>query len=279
MRYRLLALDVDGTLLDPDGALRPTVQQAVIAAQQLGVEVVLCTGRRFRTARPLAQALQLTGTIVVHNGAVVKEIASGETVQQCYFALPVYQRVLPVLQQLSSPLIYSDAFHQHVDILTEALERAHPFQREYLEDHLAHCRIVDNLTTTPVREVVMLAIMADASGLQSLRPVIEQVLGLQAKVHIVTNKNYRGYILEILHPTASKWHALTHLAAQRGIAPAEILAVGDDYNDLDMIRHAGLGIAMGNAVEAVREAADYVTGSNADDGLVQALERFVFRAA
>lgn len=279
MRYRLLALDVDGTLLDPDGALRPTVQQAVIAAQQLGVEVVLCTGRRFRTARPLAQALQLTGTIVVHNGALVKDLASGETVQQCYFSLPVYQHVLPVLQQLSSPLIYIDAFHQHVDILTEALERAHPFQREYLEDHLAHCRIVDNLTTAPVREVVMISIMADASSLQSLRPVIEQVLGMQAKVHIVTNKNYRGYILEILHPTASKWHALTHLAAQRGIAPAEILAVGDDYNDLDMIRHAGLGIAMGNAVEAVREAADYVTGSNADDGLVQALERFVFRAA
>jgi hydroxymethylpyrimidine pyrophosphatase-like HAD family hydrolase len=98
-------------------------------------------------------------------------------------------------------------------------------------------------------------------------------------MHIVTNKNYRGHILELLHPTASKWHALARLAAQRGITPEEILAIGDDYNDLDMIRHAGLGIAMGNAVEAVRDIADHVTGSNADDGLVQALERFVFRAS
>ena len=79
--------------------------------------------------------------------------------------------------------------------------------------------------------------------------------------------------------TGPQRHLRRQLAAQRGIAPAEILAVGDDYNDLDMIRYAGLGIAMGNAVEAVREAADYVTGSNADDGLVQALERFVFRAS
>jgi Cof subfamily protein (haloacid dehalogenase superfamily) len=279
MRYRLLALDIDGTLLDPHGALRPTVQQAVTAAQQHGVEVVLCTGRRFRTARPLAHALQLSGTIVVHNGALVKEIASGETVQQYGFSLSVLQHALPMLQQVSSPLVYIDAFHQDVDILTEALERAHPFQREYLEDHLAHCRIVDNITTAPVHEVVMIGIMADADSLQSLRPAIERILGLQAKVHIVTNKNYRGHILEILHPTASKWRALAQLAAQRGITPEEIVAVGDDYNDLDMIRYAGLGIAMGNAVEAVREAADYVTGSNADDGLVQALERFVFRAS
>ena len=279
MRYRLLALDVDGTLLDPHGVLRPTVQQAVIAAQQHGVEVVLCTGRRFRTARPLAQALQLTGTIVVHNGALVKEIASGETMQQCCFSLSALQYALPMLQQISSPLVYIDAFHQDVDILTEALERAHPFQREYLEDHLAHCRIVDDITTAPVREAVMIAIMADVHSLQALRPAIERVLGLQARVHIVTNKNYRGHILEILHPTASKWRALAQLAAQRGITLEEILAVGDDYNDLDMIRYAGLGIAMGNAVEALRDVADYVTGSNADDGLVQALERFVFRAS
>jgi len=84
MHYRLLALDVDGTLLDPSGELRPTVRDTVMAVQQHGLQVVLCTGRRFRTARPLAQALQLNAPLVVHNGALVKDLASGQTLQQSY---------------------------------------------------------------------------------------------------------------------------------------------------------------------------------------------------
>jgi hydroxymethylpyrimidine pyrophosphatase-like HAD family hydrolase len=92
------------------------------------------------------------------------------------------------------------------------------------------------------------------------------------------NKNYQGYILEILQAGVSKWQALQQLAAQQDIAPDEIIAVGDDHNDLDMIRYAGLGIAMGNAVPEVKAAADAVTGSNAEDGLVQALEHFILRS-
>jgi hypothetical protein len=76
----------------------------------------------------------------------------------------------------------------------------------------------------------------------------------------------------------SKWQALQQLAAQQGIAHEEIIAVGDDHNDLDMIRYAGLGIAMGNAVPEVQAAADVITASNAEDGLVQALERFILHS-
>jgi hydroxymethylpyrimidine pyrophosphatase-like HAD family hydrolase len=121
----------------------------------------------------------------------------------------------------------------------------------------------------------MLSIMADEASLRVLRPQIEQTLGSQARVHMLINKNYQGHILEILHPAVSKWEALRQLAAQVGIAPQDIMAVGDDENDMEMIRHAGLGIAMGNATAAVQAAADYVTGSNAEEGLVQALNRFI----
>src|SRR6266511_3214288 len=132
MHYRLLALDVDGTLLDPAGELRPAVQEAVMAVQQRGLRVVLCTGRRFRTA------LQLDGPLVVHNGALVKDLASGQTLQQSYIAAEMYHPALALLRRLSTPMMYVDAFHENVDILTESMERAHPFQREYLEDQLAH---------------------------------------------------------------------------------------------------------------------------------------------
>jgi len=278
MRYRLLALDVDGTLLDPAGELRPTVRDAVIAVQQRGLRVILCTGRRFRTARPLAQALQLDGPLVVHNGALVKDVASGQTLQRQSMSAAMYLQAQSLLRQLSTPMAYIDAFHENVDIITEPMERAHPFQQEYLQDNLAHCRIVDAIDTPPAHGVVLMSIMADGQSLHALRPAVEQTLGSQGRVHLLLNKNYQGYILEVLQAGVSKWQGLQYVAAQEGIAPEEIVAIGDDHNDVDMIRHAGLGIAMGNAVAEVQAAADVVTGSNAEDGLVQALARFVLRS-
>ena len=271
MHYRLLALDVDGTLLDPSGELRPTVRDTVMAVQQRGLQVVLCTGRRFRTARPLAQALQLDAPLVVHNGALVKDLASGQTLQQAYIPIDMYHQALALLRRLSTPMVYIDAFHENVDILTESMERAHPFQREYLTDQFAHCRIVDDIAIPLAHGVILMSIMADGTSLQALRLIAEETLGARGRVHLLMNKNYQGYILEILQAGVSKWQALQQLAAQQGIAPEEIVAVGDDHNDLDMIRYAGLGIAMGNAVPEVKAAADAVTGSN----LVQALERFI----
>jgi Cof subfamily protein (haloacid dehalogenase superfamily) len=275
MRYRLLALDVDGTLLDPAGALRPVVRDAVRAVQQRGLRVVLCTGRRFRTARPLAQDLQLDGPIVVHNGALVKDLASGQTLHHQYMPDTIYHQALALLRPMSTPMAYVDAFHERIDIFTEPLERAHPFQRAYLADHIAECRIVEDIAQPLSHGVILMSIMADGPSLQALYPQVTEMLGASGRVHFLMNKNYQGYILEVLQSGVSKWQALHRLALQAGIAPEEIMAVGDDRNDIDMIRHAGLGIAMGNAPDEVKAAADAVTGSNAEDGLVRALEHYI----
>ena len=279
MRYQLLGLDVDGTLFDPDGELRPSVCQAVAAAQARGVRVTLCTGRRFRTARPVAATLGITMPLVVHNGALIKEPGSGNTLWHTYLPENVYNQGIALLRQVSSPMVYIDAFHEHVDIVTAPIDTAHPFQQEYLQDNLEHCRIVDDIDTSPLHSTVMMSIMADVSSLHALRGTIETTLGDQARVNVLANKSYRGQILEILHPTVTKWQALEQLATQEGIAPEHIMVVGDDWNDLEMIRHAGLGVAMGNAHDDIKAAADHVTGSNAEDGLVQAIERFVLHSA
>ena len=277
MPYRLLALDVDGTLLDPDGELRDAVRQAVIAARQSGLRVVLCTGRRFRSTRPVAQDLQLDGPVVVHNGALVKDVATAETLHCHPLPESLCRRGLEVLRQLAPPLIYIDAFHEEVDILTEPLEHLHPFQQEYLQDNIPYCRFVDDLAATQLRGVVMLSIMAEADRLQALRPAVEDALAGQGHTKMILNKNFRGHILEVLPATVSKWQALERLMAAEGVTADEVVAIGDDYNDLEMIRGAGLGIAMGNAVEPIRSVAGYITGSNDDDGVVQAIERFVLR--
>jgi Cof subfamily protein (haloacid dehalogenase superfamily) len=277
MRTRLLALDIDGTLLDPYGALTDAVREAVAAARQAGLAIVLCTGRRFRTALTIAQALELDGPIVVNNGALVKDLASGRTLHHRYLSMQVYPEVLALARSVGPPLVYVDAYPETADFLTERSGEAHPFQREYLRDHGAHCRVVDDLASETRDDVIMTSLMADAKSLGALRERAQAALGPRIHAHMLQNKNYHGEILEFLSPASGKWPALAQVAAQAGIANDAIAAIGDDANDVEMLRLAGFGIAMGNAVDDAKAAAGFVARSNAEGGAVEAIERVLLR--
>ena len=273
MRTRLLALDIDGTLLDPYGALTDGVREAVAAARQAGLEIVLCTGRRFRTALPIAQALELSGPIVVNNGALVKDLASGRTLHHRYLSMEVYPEVLALARSVGPPLVYVDAYPEPADFLTERSQEAHPFQREYLRDHGAHCRVVDDLAREGRDDVIMTSLMADATSLDALRVRAQAALGPRIHTHTLQNKNYQGVILEFLSPASGKWAALAQVAQLAGIASDAIAAIGDDSNDVEMLKRAGFGIAMGNAVDDAKAVAGFVARSNAEGGAVEAIER------
>ena len=273
MKIRLVALDLDGTLLDPYGKLTPAVRAAVArVAQRSELRIALCTGRRFRTALPHAQALGLSGAIIVNNGALVKDLASGETVQHAYLPAEAFDEVVDHVRSLGSPLVYVDTYHDGVDILTERADRAHPFQREYVDDQGQVVTVVDDVAQTGRERVIMISTMADAESLDALRRRARERFADRIQTHSLINKNYQGQILEFLSPAAGKWPALERLAASWGIAASEIAAVGDDTNDAELLRNVGLGIAMGNALPEVRAAARVVVRSNAEGGAVEALE-------
>ena len=276
MTIRLVALDLDGTLLDPYGKLTPAVRDAVArVARRSEVRVALVTGRRFRTALPHAQALGLSGAIIVNNGALVKDLASGETVQHAYLPGEAFADVIDHVRSHGSPLVYVDTYHDGIDILTERADRAHPFQREYLDDQGQVVTIVDDVATASRERVIMVTTMGDLESLDALRQRARERFGDRIQTHSLINKNYQGQILEFLSPTAGKWPALERLAASWGIASSEIAAVGDDTNDAEVLGRVGLGIAMGNARPEVRAAARVVVGSNAEGGAVEALERIL----
>ena len=119
----------------------------------------------------------------------------------------------------------------------------------------------------------MVSMMADEARLESLRKRARRRLGRRLDTHLIFNKTYRGQILELFSPLSGKWSALARVADAERIAPQEIAAIGDDANDVGMLRAAGLGIAMGNAVEAVRAAADRIVSSNATGGVIEAIEQ------
>jgi len=273
MPYRLLAVDLDGTLMDPNGALTHGARQAVAAAQDAGLLVVLCTGRRFRTTLPVLRMLELTGCAVLNNGAVVKEVRSGETRHRDYLPKEVYPDVVALVREQGPPLAYLDSYPDEVDILTEPRANISPYQADYIERQAAHLRCVDDLAASQRDEVILVSQMAAFEVLQPLQERAHRTLGSRVKTQLLQNKTYGGYILEFLSPSSDKWAALLHVAADEGIEPQEIAAIGDDVNDVDLVRGAGLGIAMANGAEPTRAAADLVVGSNAEEGVVEAIER------
>ena len=277
MTYRILALDLDGTLLDPGGALRPAVAAAVTRARDGGLQVVVCTGRRYRTTRPFLRQLGLEGPTVIQNGVVVKDAASGATLGHDYLSAEAYHAALPLMRAVCPPLVYVDHDGGTVDFWTEPADRAHPFQAEYVDDNAQAAGVVESLGTPPSEALVMMSCLADAASLEELRDSITTTLSGGVRTNFLTNKNYSGHILEVVSASSGKWVALSGVAARLGVAPEEIAVIGDDHNDVEMIAHAGLGIAMGNAVDAAKEAADEVAESNDEDGAARAIERWVLR--
>jgi Cof subfamily protein (haloacid dehalogenase superfamily) len=273
MAIRLAAFDVDGTLLDPYGKLTDAVCAAVDSLRRAGIQVVLCTGRRFRTSLPVAARLGLSGPVVCNNGVLVKDLESGKTLQHRYLPRDVYGEVLALMRGTGPPMVYIDEYHEGTDMITERVEAAHEFQREYLADNSEFSRVVEDLAAARPEQVIMMSAMADEATLTALRERAVAELGSRVRTHSLINKNYRGGILEFLSPASGKWSAVSRVAAGLGITPHEIAAIGDDTNDAEMIRHAGLGIAMGNAVPSAREHADLVVRSNAEGGAIEAIEQ------
>jgi Cof subfamily protein (haloacid dehalogenase superfamily) len=271
--YQILALDIDGTILDPYGKLPVAVRDSVATAQSRGLWVILCTGRRFRTALPWARELELEGSIVINNGTLVKDIQSGETLRHAYLPVDEYASVISFIRRRGSPLVYVDTYHDHVDLITERCSETHAYQREYLNDNTDFFQTVDDLHSRPRSDVIMVSTMADEATLTAMREEARDEFGDRLRTHTLINKSYQGLILELLSPKSGKWPALEAVAAEAGIGSEEIIAVGDDTNDIEMIRRAGLGIAMGNAAEEVKQSADQVVRSNAEGGVVEAIEK------
>ena len=275
MRYRLVALDIDGTILDDAGEMRPAVHAAIDAVRARGLQVILCTGRRYRTAEPFVRALQLDGPIVTQNGVLVRDAATSEVLESRLLPVEVYERAYRMLCEVGAPLVYLHDHPEGADFLFEAPDRSHLFQREYLDDHGASGCELASLERAPEVGLVMMSAMADRESLSAIRPRVEDELGPDIRTHLIENRNYRGFILEIVSARAGKWPALAAVARRMGVDACEILAIGDDQNDLEMITRAGLGIAMGNAPPEVQTHADEVTASHVEDGVVRALERHV----
>ena len=271
--YRILALDVDGTLLDRDGVLRPRTIAAVRRAARAGVRPVLCTGRRFRRALPIAEQLGLDAPMICNSGALVKQAGDGTTLWRADLPIEDAATVFDLFRDRDEPAVsFLDRSLDGQDFLIDSASTGRPLFDDYVDQNRQHAEIDPGWMGRGDLRHYHLCAIADRATMLELEGLVHRRLPGLVQTFVQKSPRYAGTMCEVLRHDANKWTALLRVAELWGVAPAEICAVGDDRNDIPMIREAGLGVAMGHAAAEVLAVADHVTGSDHDDGVATLIE-------
>ncbi len=281
---RLLALDLDGTLLNSLGEVSEHNCRAIAEARAAGVRVALVTGRRFRDARPLALKLGLDVPVVAHNGALTKHARTLETVNASLLPLGTAREVLRVGRaHRADPLVSDDAEGAGVLVYDHLRDAAGPVA-EYIKwsrrihgDEAERAilnvpSLEDYLDHAPIH----ITFSGSYANIERLSIVFDRELGASVKLMTTLYPQINFGLVDVIHPDVSKGTGLAAVAAEHNLSPAEVMAVGDNHNDVEMLEFAGTRVAVSNAEPRVLELAGInVTGSNDEDGVAAAIEKFI----
>jgi Cof subfamily protein (haloacid dehalogenase superfamily) len=267
VRYRLLVVDLDGTVRSRALGITPGVRAAVAQARARGVRVCVATGRMWRSAEPWVRTLGADPPTILYNGGQVLEFTTGRTLYERRLPRPAAREALTLARAVAEvqPLLYAgDRVYA---------ERLHPLADAYaLDDGLSY-EVVPSLDALLGEDPHKVLIIGARERIDALQDAVRQS-GIP--VHAVKSE---PVYLEILPPGVSKGTALRAMVDALRVSIEETIAVGDNWNDLEMIEAAGLGVAMAHAPEGVRAKAHYVCGTAEEEGVREVIERFVLSPA
>jgi len=276
VKYDLLAIDLDGTLLDSQHRLVPANREALHRAHQAGMRIVICTGRSFTETRPVLAdiGLDLDAAVSVF-GAIITEVATGRTLDRTPLPLDVARAATDWFQQLGYPVLWlTDADEVGFDGYLIDGPHRHPGVDRWLA--LSPCQ-VERVAALPPRPAapVRLSIIDDERALPDLSTRLHTAFNGRLTHNLLHAPPYRLSLIEAFAPQVNKWYAVHKLCQRWGLDPRRTVAIGDDVNDVQMIRNAGLGVAMGNAAPAVKAVADQLTATNDDAGVALVIDRLL----
>ncbi len=261
--YKLVAIDIDDTLITDDKRITPATAAAIRQATEQGVHVTLATGRMFASAKEIAKQLELNVPIITYQGSLIKTAIDEQV---------LYERHVP--QDIAAAVFqYCEDNELHI----QAYHNDQLFAKTVNKKLLDYCALSDvpyhiepeiaKLAALPLNKII---IIEDPQVLDRIKPELERRFG--GRVHLTKSK---PNFLEFLHPEGTKGQALKVLAEQFDCPLEQTIAIGDSWNDIDLLQTAGLGVAMANAVPALKEAADYVTLSNNEEGVKHVFEKYI----
>jgi Cof subfamily protein (haloacid dehalogenase superfamily) len=272
---RLIAIDIDGTLLSPEFHISETDLATLRRVHAEGIEIILVTGRRHTFALPIAQQLGFDLWLISSNGAITRSLA-GETFHRDLLPEPTCRELLRVMQEFRGQTVLTFDSNAHDNnasrpIVIERLDQLEGSIQRWLEKNMQCIRFVvpieNALTTDPVQAMFC--------GPVARMQRVLQVLGSCGLPITVLRTEYPGRdlsIIDVLNAGCSKGHALERWANHRAITREQVMAIGDNYNDIEMLAFAGHPFIMGNASEELRGRGWKLTRSNAESGVSAAID-------
>lgn len=263
---RLIALDLDGTLTNDEKIITPHTMRSLMQAQRHGVRLCLASGRPPYGMRPLAEQLQLSqygGLLICYNGAHVEECATGHV----FVEQQLDSTVLPQLRQWQEKTGLTLMTYHDSHIYTEQPDN--PYVRISCRNNKMEPVKVDNFATDAPHPINKCLMVGAPEAVKQWETVLQKAF--EGRMNILHST---PYFIECLPPRIDKGLALEALLPLLGMRREDLMAFGDSFNDIGMLRYAGIGVAMSNAEEEVKAFADYITSSNNDDGIAAALNHF-----
>jgi Cof subfamily protein (haloacid dehalogenase superfamily) len=277
MPVKLLALDIDGTLLNARGEITPRTLHAINQARQQDVLVVLVTGRRFGSARELVLRLELDIPLVSHNGALTKNIETLETLDFHPLETDLAHEMIRFGRAHGVDMICNDDPHGLGTMVIESISESNKPLQRYLNQYRSAVVEVPDLLEHIQSPPIQLTVSGRCDPTEEFEARLSEAMAGRVQLFKTRYRAFDLTILDVLSTTASKGESVARIALQNGIAQEETMAIGDNHNDLTMLRYAGLGVVMANAEDELKQMGFEQTTSNEDDGVAQAIEKFILK--
>lgn len=295
MNYDLIAIDLDGTLLNSRHEVSPTNIDAIARAKASGVKVCVCTGRGFRECRMITEQINQTDPVMVAGGAIIAEGVSGRTLHRFPMPVALVRDLVNVLVSHGhAALVLKDPHgtsacgvepgHDYLVVSPRGIEGVDPVSRWWFDMLKIHVEVVSTLDDDAHPEhTVRVGVCGSRRETKAAAAELREAFADRVTLHhfgavvpsFSSDPDDGIVILEAFDRDVNKWTAIDWLARRDGIDPARIAAIGNDVNDVEMLRRAGLGVAMGNAIPECLSVATRTTLAHDDSGVAHAIDHIL----
>ena len=274
--YKLIAIDLDNTLLDDKKEISRENIEFINRLIKNGYEIVIATGRRYFSAKELTKSIDKPLIILANNGSIARETGENNILFERFLNIEDFRTIVKMGKARNlHPVVHVDSYELGYDLIVE-MEIENPAYGNYFSKDEKRYKRVNSYLDIENEKILAIVYLGNKLDLEDFYLEINKKYSSKYNFHIAENIKVAEALLEIMHPLGHKWQGLQEYARGRGIREEEIIAIGDDNNDISMIRNAGLGIAMKNANKNVKSIADIITEKdNNESGVAFELKKIL----
>lgn len=275
MKYKMIAMDMDGTLLTTNKEVSQKSKEVLKRAADMGVKLVVCTGRIFTSAWVYADLIGTEAPIIASNGAYIREKDRDEVIYMKTLQKEELYKVLRMVKEYGfypHLFTYDTIFSEKVIFTSKLYNKQNESLPEDRRVKIVLTEDMEKVIEENHEKILKIVVASDINEIEKLNKLRNEI-SKELDVSIASSMESN---FEIMSKGISKGNAVKILGGIYGISHEETICVGDNENDISMIEYAGCGVAMGNAVDSLKSAADFITDTNDNDGVAKAIEKLVF---